>query len=262
LPPHPKLIHTQADLRETPAQRALAGVDVLYHLGYQLWRSGGRNQLDGVNLDGTRNILRAKPGRVVFASSAAVYGAHPDNALPLSETSPTRPNEECPYAADKLASERLCADAAPAAVLRICAVLGPNSDPRVRRSAKGYKLTVPAVTGATQALQFLYEDDAAAALHRAGTAAATGVFNVATDDWLAEEDIANLAGGRVLRLPLKVVLGVSEAAVRLKLMPFGADRACMLNGPLALSPVMANEVLGWRSKRRSDEVLKEFIGRK
>jgi UDP-glucose 4-epimerase len=145
-------------------------------------------------------------------------------------------------------------------VLRICAVVGPNSDPRVKRSAKGYRVMVPAIRGAVQALQFLHEDEAAAALHRAGKAVATGVFNVATDDWLSEQDIARLAGGRVVRFPRGLLLGVSEALARTRLMPFGADRACMLNGPLALSPVLANEVLGWRARRGSADVLSEFIG--
>ena len=261
LPSHPKLVHTRADLREPAARRALEGVDVLWHLGFQVWRNGGANRLGQVNLEGTRNVVRARPGRIVFASSAAVYGAWPDNALPLSETSPTRPNDECPYAAHKLEAERICADAAPAVLLRICAVVGSSSDPRVRRSAAGYRLAVPAIRGATQALQFLHEDDAAAALHRAGMAAATGVFNIATDDWLSEHDIARLAGGRVVRVPRRVLLGVSEGLVRLRLMPFGADRSIMLNGPLALSPVLANEVLRWRAERGSGEVLTEFIRR-
>ncbi len=261
LPDHPKLTHTQADLREPEARRALEDVDVLWHLGFQLWREGGANRLDGVNVEGTRNVVAGRPRRIVFPSSAAVYGAWPNNALPLSETSPARPNPESPYAADKLEAERICSGEAPAAVLRICAVVGPNADPGVRRSARGYRLAVPAIKGATQALQFLHEDEAVAALLRAGTAAATGVFNIAPDDWLTEHDIAKLAGGRVLRLPRRAVLSVSEAAVRLRLMPFGADRAVMLSGPLALSPVLANEVLRWRALRGSAEVLREFVGR-
>jgi UDP-glucose 4-epimerase len=116
---------------------------VLWHLGFRLWRERGANRLDGVNIDGTRNVVATKAGRIVFPSSAAVYGAWPNNPLPLSETSPTRPNRECPYAAEKLEAERICSDAAPTVVLRICAVLGPNSDPRVRRSARGYRLAVP-----------------------------------------------------------------------------------------------------------------------
>ncbi|MDQ6797692.1 MAG: NAD-dependent epimerase/dehydratase family protein [Actinomycetota bacterium] len=260
---HPKLVHTRADLCDPQARQALLGCDVLYHLAFQLWRSGAANALGPVNVEGTRNVLAAGPGRVVLASSAAVYGAWPDNPLPLTETSTPRPNAEVPYARHKLVAERLCADAAPTAALRISAVLGPSSDHRVKRSARGYRVAVPAVRGVHQALQFLDEDDAAGALHAAGRGMATGVFNVATDDWLSESDIARLAGGRVVRMPLRAVLAASEAAVRLRLMPFGADRSIFLNGPLALDPSLAGaaDALGWRPSRSSADVLAEFVGR-
>jgi len=258
---HPKLVHTRADLCDPRARQALSGCDVLYHLAFQLWRSGGGAGLGPVNVDGTRNVVAAKPGRVVLASSAAVYGAWPDNPLPLTESCTPRPNAEVPYAHDKLEAERLCLDAAPTAALRISAVLGPHSDDRVKRAARGYRLAVPAVIRVPQALQFLDEDDAAGALHAAGRGEATGVFNVATEDWLSECDIARLAGGRIVRLPLRAVLAGSEAALRLRLMPFGADRAIFLNGPLALDPSSAATALGWRPSRPSGDVLAEFVGR-
>lgn len=234
---------------------------MLYHLAFQLWRSGAANRLGPANVEGTANVLAAGPARVVFASSAAIYGSWPDNPLPLTEATTPRPNAEVPYAHDKLEAERLCLDAAPAVVLRISAVLGPHSDPRVKRSARGYRMAVPAVRGVHQALQFLDEDEAAGALHAAGRAAATGVFNVATEDWLSESDISQVAGGKVLRLPLKVVLAGSEAAVRLHLMPFGSDRAIFLNGPIALDPTAAAGALGWRPTRLSSDVLAAFLGR-
>jgi len=258
---HPKLVHTRADLCGPQARQALAGCDVLYHLAFHLWRSGRGAGLGPVNIEGTRNVLAAAPGRVVLASSAAVYGAWPDNPLPLTAAFTPRPNAEVAYAHDKLEAERLCSDAAPTAALRISAVLGPHSDKRVKRSARGYRVAVPAVRGVHQALQFLDEDDAAGALHAAGRSTATGVCNVATADWLSESDIARLAGGRVVRLPLKAVLAASEVAVRLRLMPFGADRAIFLNGPLALDPSAAADALGWRPTRSSADVLASFVGR-
>jgi UDP-glucose 4-epimerase len=255
----PKLVHTQADLRDPSAGAALADVDVLWHLGFQLWRTGSRNELGDVNVVGTRNVLSADPARVVFASSASVYGAWPDNPLPLTESSVPRPNVECPYAAQKLEAEALCAAGAPTITLRIAAVLGPHSDPQVRKAAARYKMVVPAVKGVTQALQFLDEDDVAASLHLAGKADATGVFNVATDDWLSESDIASIAGSRVLRLPLRLTLGVAEVAARTRFLPFGADRACMLNGPLALDASAAAAGFGWKPTKTSTEVLRQLL---
>jgi UDP-glucose 4-epimerase len=251
-----------ADLRDREARRTLAGVDVLWHLGFGLWRRGGAAASgDDANLEATANVLAAGPGRVVYASSAAVYGAWPDNPLPLQESDPTRPNRECAYARQKLAAERLCSEAAPTAVLRIGAVLGPHADARIARATRGYRRAVPAIRGVDEALQFTDEGDVATALVAAGMSGATGVWNTASDDWLSAADIARLAGSRVVRLPRAILVGASEAVYRLGLLPFGADRAALLNGPLALDCARAHRDLGWRPTRRSAEVLADALAR-
>jgi nucleoside-diphosphate-sugar epimerase len=253
-------VHTRGDLRSAETRRALAGVDVLWHLGFQLWRQRGDREPEEANLAGTTNVVDGRPGRIVFASSAAVYGAWPDNPLPLDETVPPRPNRECPYASQKLEAERICADAAPAVSLRICAVLGPHADPGVRRASAGYRRVVPAASGVRQALQFLHEDDAADALFRAGMSGVTGHYNVATEDWLEPEQIAAIAGGRVVRAPLRVLVGIAEVAYRARLVIAGADRAILLGGPLALDPEQARRHFGWQARQASGTVLGEFLG--
>ena len=249
-------MHTQADLRAPETARALAGVDVLYHLGFQLWvGKEGPTAMADANLEGTRTVLSARPGRIVLASSAAVYGAWPDNPLPLTEDHPPRPNPECAYAGQKLAVEQACAASAPTTALRIGAVLGAHADRRVARSVAGYRVAVPAARGADQALQFVDEADVVAALLLAGSAAHAGVVNVATVDWLDAPALARLAGGRVVAVPRGVLIGLSEWGRRLGLLPFGADRSVLLSGPLAMSVDRAAEVLGWRPARSSREVL-------
>jgi UDP-glucose 4-epimerase len=246
-------VHTAADIRSPEARRALEEVDVLYHLGFSLWRNDPA--MAETNIDGGRNLLAANPTRVVLASSAAVYGAWPDNPLPLTESVTPRPNAECQYAVHKLRVEQMCADAAPTMSLRIGAVLGPHADARVRRSARGYRVAVPVIKGGHEAVQFVHEDDATDALHRAIATRAEGPVNVAPGDWLDGQGIAAVSGGRVLRLPKALLIRASEALATARLTPFGADRAILLNGPLALDPSKAGEVLGWKASRTSAEVL-------
>jgi nucleoside-diphosphate-sugar epimerase len=253
-----KLVHTQADLREDGAREALAGVDVLYHLGFALWRARDAAHL---NRDGTRNILAARPARIVLASSAAVYGAWPDNPLPIGEDRWPRPNPECRYAADKLRAERLCQAAAPTVVLRIGAVLGPHADPRVAHAVRGYRAGVPVMRGKRAALQFLDEADAARAMHRAGSSSVTGVVNIAPIDWLSARDVAQVAGSFVVPVPSSVLLAGSEAARRFHLTPFGADRAILLNGPLAIDAARAASLLGWQATKTSAQVLAAALQR-
>ena len=238
-------------------RRALAGCDVIAHLGFQLWKTP---DAAGVNLGGTANVIAASPGRIVLASTAAVYGAWPDNPLPLTEAHVPRPNRECAYAEHKLDAERRCEDAAPTTSLRICAVVGPNADPLVKKASAGLRQVVPAARGRRQALQFMHEDDAAAALLTAvKSETADGRYNVATQDWLDENAVADVSGGRVVRLPFAVLLHGSQVARRLHLMDIGADRAVLLNGPLALDPAKAAQELGWKARKGSAQVLAEFL---
>jgi nucleoside-diphosphate-sugar epimerase len=284
-----RLVHTQADLSGPVARSALEGVDVLYHLAAQVWQSpgpGGALEMQAANIEGTRNMLLARPRAFVFASSGSVYGAWPDNPLPIDEAHEPRPNLECPYAQQKLASEQACAELAGRWVaLRLSAVLGPHADARVARAVHAYRWAVPAVAGAGQALQWLDEADAVEGLLAAGRCllgdggasgggacssgadgaadgAADGeVINLATDDWLGPGDIAELAHSRVLELPRAVLVRLSELVKRLGITPFGADRAALIGGPLAVSATKAHQLLGWQPSKTSAEVLAAALER-
>jgi UDP-glucose 4-epimerase len=237
---------------------ALAGVDVLFHLAFALWRHRDAVHL---NRDGTRNVLAARPGRVVLASSAAVYGAWPDNPLPLTEDHWPRPNPQCRYAVDKLRAERLCQDRAPTVALRISAVLGRHADVAVAHAVRAYRIAVPKLMGKGVALQFLDEDDAAGAFLRAGMSSVVGVVNIAPGDWLNARGMARVAHSRVLPLPRPLLLAGAESAYRLHLAPFGSDRAILLNGPLALDATRAAKELGWTATKSSGEVLAAALHR-
>ncbi|HLK45200.1 MAG TPA: hypothetical protein VKT18_04395, partial [Acidimicrobiales bacterium] len=135
--------------------------------------------------------------------------------------------------------------------------LGPHADARVARAARAYRAVVPA-TRAPLALQFLDEDDAARGLLAAGMTMSCGVWNLATSDWLGAHAIARLVGGRVVRVPLRMLLLGSEIAFRAGALPFGADRTCFLAGPLALDPSLAEAAIGWKATRSSADVLAPY----
>jgi len=119
------------------AERAVAGCDYVLHLAaiasVQASLKAPRHT-HRVNVDGTLNVLdaaqRAGVRRVVFASSAAVYGDH--TALPLREELPPRPLS--PYAASKAVGEAYCCAfhasySLPTVALRFFNVYGPRQDP-------------------------------------------------------------------------------------------------------------------------------------
>src|SRR5215211_6538273 len=96
----------RAQVRVRPA---LAGVDTL--VLFPLIDAADRNE-EGRRarvLEGTRRSLEAAAGAatVVLWSSGVVYGAHPDNPVPIPETQPPRPNPEFPAAGILAESEQV-----------------------------------------------------------------------------------------------------------------------------------------------------------
>jgi hypothetical protein len=62
-----------------------------------------------------------------------------------------------------------------------------------------------------------------------------------------------------VRLPFGALVHGSEIARRLHLLDFGADRAVLLNGPMALDPTRAASEWGWKARQGSAEVLHQFL---
>jgi len=150
---------------------------------------------------------------VVVWSSGVVYGAHPDNPVPIPETQPTRPNPEFPAAGVLAESERIALEAeqgdGPAVVvLRGAGVWTPAWGTFLSRS-----LMAPAmlgVRGQDPPLQCLAPADAVSALALATSGRLRGVYNVAPDDWVGARDAARAAGRRRLEVPQRVAQSTAE----------------------------------------------------
>jgi len=92
-----------------------------------------------VNATGTLRLVSALPegARLLFISSAEVYGAVPEDEQPIPESRPLRPTN--PYAASKAAAEMAVVEAAargvPAVIARSFSHTGPGQDGRFALSA-------------------------------------------------------------------------------------------------------------------------------
>jgi nucleoside-diphosphate-sugar epimerase len=208
-------------------------------------------ETDGVaDVVRTRAMLRSAgpDARVVYTSSAMVYGAWPNNPVPLTEDAPMRPNAGFAYATAKAESERLAVewrdanDGARLAVLRPATVLGGEED----RLTHLLRDVLPAgVADPIPPVQYLHGDDLADAVVLACTAGLDGVFNVAPDGWMSEEQAKALsAGAMAVRLPRR-------------LQPWLGPEVPKEVLPYLLHPwVVANDRLraeGWRPRYSSEE---------
>jgi GDP-4-dehydro-6-deoxy-D-mannose reductase len=112
--PHGGDAHVPFELTDPQSvQSAVESVrpELVFHLAAQAFVPESLeqpHQTYRVNVGGTANLLEALRGsnaRLVFASSAEVYGKRPAEDMPLRETLPPRPTN--PYAASKAAGEAL-----------------------------------------------------------------------------------------------------------------------------------------------------------
>ncbi len=192
----------------------LEGATTLVHLG----RSDAVAELDGtgtagVDVVGTRLLLEAAGSvgiqTVVLLSSATVYGAWPNNPVPLTEDAALRPHPALAYAAHKAEIERLALewkDQHPdvtVAVLRPAIAVAEDTTDWLASSLWAGTPFSPG-DGDTP-VQFVHLDDLADAVDLARRGRLDGPFNVAPDGWMRSDELRKLAGrGPRVRLPERV----------------------------------------------------------
>ena len=167
-----------------------------------------------VNVMGTMNALlaarEAKVKRVIFASSAAVYGESP--VLPKEET--MLPTPYSPYGASMLAGEDLArvfytTYRLETVCLRFFNVYGPRQDPMSEQSGVVARFIHQILSGKTpvvfgdgkQSRDFTYVSDAVDAVKLACTApkAEGESFNIGTGNRVTVSGLLNIIGGLLER---------------------------------------------------------------
>jgi UDP-glucose 4-epimerase len=189
-------------LRET-----MKGVDFVFHLAAMVSVQESvqkPNECADINVWGTEIVLeeaaRARVKKLIFSSSAAIYGDNP--TIPKIESMPAQPKS--PYAAGKYEAERHCRSFTdegrlPTVSLRYFNVFGPYQDTRSEYSAavpafieKAIRNEPIAIFGdGRQTRDFIYVRDVVAAnAFFALKSQATGVFNVACGRQITITDLA------------------------------------------------------------------------
>jgi nucleoside-diphosphate-sugar epimerase len=221
----------------------------------------------GVDLETVADLLAAlhdaishqvEVRRLVVLSSAMVYGAWPDNAVPLSESAALRPNPGCRYASRKAELERLCVEWAidhqvPAAVLRPTITVSDEPEAVDWMEASLWHAPTARHGEGDPPGQFLLVEDLAAALEHARRVGIEGTFNVAPDGWIGPDRQVDLTGrGGRLRIPSPVAGLVAAIRWRWRLTSTPPEIV-----PYTMHPwVVANDRLratGWEPTATNDE---------
>jgi nucleoside-diphosphate-sugar epimerase/phosphohistidine swiveling domain-containing protein len=202
----------QSDIRDAArVRRAIVGADVVAHCAWAVNPGADHRINREINVGGTSNVIDAvvQNGirRIVFASSAHVYGAHRDEMPPLVEAD--RLNPVSAEGLDKArVEEMVAASGAEWVAIRCAVILGRDVDNWVRRVLAAPFF--PDVDGsADRKMQVVHADDAHRIFVRAilDTGVDSGPVNLAASGAPTFGAIAGTLGRPILPLRNKRLLG-------------------------------------------------------
>ena len=210
-----KTLFFQQDVR-TPSLETLLrehGCTTLIHLAFIVQALHDVRTMYEINVHGSAHVFRsaARAGvhHIINMSSYTVYGARPDNPIPLTEEAPLRPNRGHHYAHHKVAVERIgnqIASLHPQLCithLRGAVVVGPRCTNSLGKALRGAPF-LPVFWRSPSHLQLIHEDDLVEAILAAYRHPVSGPFNVGGRGGLPWGEIVRLAGRRGIPLPAPV----------------------------------------------------------
>jgi nucleoside-diphosphate-sugar epimerase len=254
-----------ADVRDPALAGRLAGVDVLVHTDVDLGDSDYRARR-AFNVRAAQTVLTAaaagRVANVILVTSAMVYGARPDNPVPLAETAPLAADADGSVAGDLLEIEHL-AERSPrthpgmaVTVVRPAALIGDGLDTLVARHFEGARLLT--VKGCPQRWQFCHIDDLVSALELAVAGDVTGNFAVGCEGWLELPEVEEISGLRRIELPAALTLGTAQRLHRIGIAPAPINDLQYLVYPWVVDCQTLREA-GWRPAYDNAAVLQALI---
>jgi len=246
-----------ADVCDREAVAAVVGdvgPDVIVHLAAlshvgESWRQADR--YFQVNVIGTGNVLAAAGGaRLVFSSSAEVYGVVPEVEQPIGEQRPVAPRS--PYALTKAAAEREVL-AAGGVVVRSFNLLGAGQAPRFALPSFAAQLAEIAAEGREPVLR---TGNLAARRDFVHVADAAEAFGLLLERGAAGS-VYNLASGsaRSIGELLAELVATSGVDARTEIDP---ERVRPVDVPLLEGDASRLRRLGWAPRRTVEAAIGEI----
>ena len=268
--PMPAPIHNIAAFRQdvsNPIHEDLnqQRVDTVVHLAST--RGGSSNRRDTSeagqrDLEMLRSVLhscaQAEVGHFIYMSSHSVYGAKPENPLPVGENYALSAVAGFPYAYAHLEAERVLEEFSQTAsemnvtILRSCPVLGTSASmPGLREFYFTGGLTL---LEHNPPLQFVHEDDLARILCLTIAAEVSGTYNVAGDGVVFLRELANSLAIRQSLLPSPMVRFLNRTVGSIA----AADDHGLARWPVIMSTSKLRRATGYRFLHTGMEAVAAF----
>ncbi|MER7353347.1 MULTISPECIES: NAD-dependent epimerase/dehydratase family protein [Nonomuraea] len=254
------------DVRDPLLANRISDIDVLVHLAGDYALDSDPGERRAYNLRAAQTVLTASAAarvrRVVLVTSAMVYGAAPENDVPLPEDSAVAAEPDTGVVGDYLEIEALVRRAARShpglevTVVRPAAIVGPGIDTVITRHFESPRLLT--VKGCTPRWQFCHVDDLLSALELAARGVVTGVVAVGSEGWLEQEQVEELSGIRGFELPAGLTFGTAQRLHRLGITPAPATDLHYVVYPWVVDCANLREA-GWKPAWSNEAALEQLL---
>jgi nucleoside-diphosphate-sugar epimerase len=215
------------DIRDPALAGRLAGIDVIVHTDLDFAAGSDPRARRAFNVRGAQTLLTAAAaegvGRVVLVTSAMVYGASPNNPVPIDEKAGLGAEPDGSVVGDFVEIEQL-AERSPRTnpgmaitVVRPAALVGEGIDTLITRHFEAPRLL--AVKGCAPRWQFCHVSDLLSAIELAAAGDVSGAFAVGSDGWLDQEQVEELSGLRRIELPAGFTFATAQRLYRAGITP-------------------------------------------
>lgn len=273
-PPHPvgRAEFVRADIRSPMIGKVIAGanVDTVVHMSVIATplHVGGRSTQKEINVIGSMQLLAAcqraaSVTKLVVKSTAGIYGSSSRDPAMFREDMAAKKLPALGFGKDSTEVEgyvRGFARRRPdveITMLRFANVIGP----RVRTAMTDY-FTLPVLPmplGYSARLQFVHEDDVAAAMARATTTPGVGTINVAGDGVITMAQAVALTGRPFLAVPPGTSAAMSVAFRRAGLIDFSPDQLELLVFGRGLDTTAMRSRLGFEPAYTTRAAFEDFV---
>lgn len=190
--------------------------DIVFHLARISHSSNNHNDLIKrleLSVMGTNRVLdlchRFNVKKVIILSTFHVYGAFADNSIFLKEESPLRASIAYAELRDVVEMDQICTNwmwkyqnELSTVVLRPCNIIGNQIQNAMTKYLTSNWALRP--LDYNPMFQFIHEFDMATILYRSIEELPTGVYNVATDEYISLREALDITGPKGIPFPISV----------------------------------------------------------
>lgn len=258
------------DIRDSRATHILKSenIDTVVHLASVVTPGPGmsRDTMYDIDVNGTRNMLDASLAagvkKFIVTTSAASYGYHADNPVPLKENDALRGNQEFPYSDHKRLIENMLEEyrhkhpELQQLIFRPGFILGPGCNNQI--TALFDKPIITGMRGTDTPFTIIWDEDVARSIIEGITKDKTGIYNLTGDGIVTLREMAGMLGKPFVALPVQLVKTALWGMKKLGVSQYGPEQVKFLR----YRPVVSNQALknefGYLPQKSSLECFTEY----